>query len=199
MYKKENRLLLLKKKDNNKSIKIYKARAIGFLFLLAFLAYGIGRNLIEIDDTSGKYIGSFLIILNSLIVLFIGVLLRRTLQDHNVLIGYFYLFTRIVESIALASIVLNLIPAFHVHKDHGYFIGMLTLGLGSIPMCLCLKKYSISPNWLAIWGGAGYAILAFGFLMEFFGKEWSMCLLVPGGLWEIAFGIWLIIKGSNKN
>ena len=33
--------------------------------------------------------------------------------------------------------------------------------------------------------------------MELFGKEWSMYLLIFGGLWEIAFAIWLIIKGGR--
>ena len=44
----------------------------------------------------------------------------------------------------------------------------------------------------------GYSVFAFGFLMEFFGKEWSMYLLALGGLWEITFAIWLIIKGGQN-
>jgi hypothetical protein len=75
---------------------------------------------------------------------------------------------------------------------------MLVLGIGSIPMCLTLLKHKITPSWLAIWGAAGYAVFAFGFLMELFGKAWSMYLLGPGGLWEVVFAIWLIIRGSKK-
>ncbi len=181
-------------KSNTKSIIIYKPRTIGLLFLLAFLAYGTGRNLFESDNTSEKLIRSFLIIANSLIVLLIGLFVRKTLQHYSILAGNIYLATRIVEAIALASIVLNLIPTFHIHNDYGYFVAMLALGLGSIPMCISLYKNSLVPYWLALWGGIGYTSLAFGFLMELLGKEWSVYLLVPGGLWEITFGIWLLIK-----
>jgi hypothetical protein len=75
---------------------------------------------------------------------------------------------------------------------------MLVLGLGSIPMCLTIYKKKIVPNWLGVWGTIGYTILAFGFLMEFFGKEWSMYLLILGGLWELTFGIWLILKDKKQ-
>jgi hypothetical protein len=81
--------------------------------------------------------------------------------------------------------------------DYGYFLGMIVLGIGSIPTCFLLLKYKITPKWLAIWGMIGYAVFAFGFIMELFGKEWSMYLLGLGGLWEIYFAIWLIIKGGK--
>lgn len=181
-------------KNKINSFEIYKARTIGSFFLLAFIAYGFGRHLFESESNSEKYIGALLIIINSIMVLFIGILLKKTLQKYNIVVGNVYLFTRVFESIALASIVLNLIPTIHISYDYGYFLAMLILGLGSIPMCLTLNKQKISPSWLAIWGVIGYAIFSFGFLMEFFGKQWSMYLLAIGGLWEITFAIWLIIK-----
>ncbi|WP_062062886.1 DUF4386 domain-containing protein [Aquimarina longa] len=82
--------------------------------------------------------------------------------------------------------------------DYGYFIAMLVLGIGSIPMCYIFYKEKLAPKWLALWGVIGYAVLAFGFLMELFGKEWSMYLLILGGLWEITFAIWLVIKGRKN-
>jgi hypothetical protein len=179
------------------SSKIYKARTIGSFFLLAFLAYGFGRNLFESETQSTKYIGAILIITNSIIVLFIGILFGKTLFIYNVLIGNIYFITRLVESIALASIVLNLIPTVSISNDYGYFFAMLILGLGSIPMCLTLHRKKLVPTWLALWGIIGYAIFAFGFLMEFFGEKWSMYLLIIGGLWEITFAIWLIVKGKQ--
>ena len=59
---------------NNKPIEIYHARTIGSFFLLAFLAYGLGRNFFESDIDSKKYLGAVLIIANSVMVLFIGIL-----------------------------------------------------------------------------------------------------------------------------
>jgi hypothetical protein len=184
--------------NNSNSFGIYKARTIGSLFLIAFLAYGFGRNLFESEAQTAKYIGAFLILTNSIIVLFIGILLRKTLVQYNTLTGYIYLFTRLIEAIALASIILNLIPNISISNDNGYFFAMLVLGLGSIPMCLTIYKKKIVPNWLGVWGTIGYTILAFGFLMEFFGKEWSMYLLILGGLWELTFGIWLILKDKKQ-
>jgi hypothetical protein len=185
-------------KDKSNSSKIFKARTIGSFFLLAFLAYGFGRHLFESTNSTGKYLGVLLIISNSVMVLFIGILFRKTLNQYNSLVSNIYLYTRVFEALALASIVLTLFLKGNISYDLGYFLAMLVLGLGSIPMCLTLHKHKIAPTWLAIWGAVGYAIFSFGFLMELFGKEWSMYLLGPGGLWEITFAIWLIIKGGQN-
>jgi hypothetical protein len=184
-------------KDKSNSSKIFNARTIGSFFLLAFLAYGFGRHLFESTINTEKYLGALLIIANSATVLFIGILFRKTLNQYNALVGNIYLYTRVFESLALASIVLTSFLKVNISDDLGYFLGMLVLGFGSIPMCLTLHKHKIAPTWLAIWGAVGYAIFSFGFLMELLGKEWSMYLLGPGGLWEITFAIWLIIKNGK--
>ncbi len=189
---------MMGKKTTKNRTEIYNARTIGSFFLLAFLAYGFGIQLFESQIASEKYFGSVLIITNSKMVLFIGVLFRRTLKQYNVSVANIYLFTRLFESAALSSIVLNLIPAINISEDNGYFLAMFVLGFGSNPMCLTLYKQRILPPWLTIWGVIGYAVFAFGFLMELFDKEWSMYFLPLGGLWEITFAIWLIIKGGGK-
>lgn len=186
--------------ENNKtvSIEIYRARTIGSFFLLAFLAYGFGRYYFESDVANTKYLGALLILLNSLMVFFIGVLFRRTLSQYNAVVGNVYLFARIFEAVALSSIVLKLFFDLNISDDIGYFLAMVTLGLGSIPMCLTLYRHHISPSWLAVWGIIGYAIFAFGFVMALLGKDWSTFLALPAGLWEITFACWLIIKGNKK-
>lgn len=180
------------------SLAIDKARIIGTFFLMAFLLYGIGRQLFEGEVLTQKYIGASLILMNSIVVLLIGIFLRKTIIKFNVLAGNTYLFSRIIEAIGLVSIVWNLLPELSISMDDGYFIAMLSLGIGSIPMCYIFYKHQLLPQWLAIWGIIGYTLLAFGFLMELFGKEWSMYLLILGGLWEIVFAIYLIRKGGRK-
>jgi hypothetical protein len=180
-------------KDNSNSGKIFNARTIGAFFLLAFLAYGFGRHLIESTVNEEKYLGALLIIANSTMVLFIGILFRKILNQYNTLVGNIYLYTRVFEALSLASIVLTVFLKIKISNDIGYFLGMMVLGFGSIPFCLTLHKHKIAPTWLTIWGAVGYAIFSFGFLMELLGMEWSMYLLGPGGLWEITFAIWLII------
>lgn len=185
-------------KDTKATIQILHARTIGSFFLLVFLAYGFGRQFFEGETVVEKYIGCMLIITNSILVLLIGFLLRKSIRNCSELIGNIYLLTRIFEAIALASIVLNLIPTISISYQHPYFIAMLVLGLGSIPMCLTFYRHKILPTWLALWGAIGYAIFAFGFFMELVGKEWSMYFLIVAGLWEITFGLWLIIQKRNK-
>ncbi len=181
-------------KNKSNAITIFNARIIGIFFLLAFLAYGLGSQLFESTNTPEKYLGASLIIANSVMVLFIGILLRKTLKLYNPTVGNIYLFTRIFEALALSTILLN----GSTSNDFGYVLAMLVLGIGSIPMCLTLLKHKIAPSWLAIWGVIGYAVFAFGFLLELFGKEWSLYLLGLGGLWEVTFAVWLILRG-NKN
>jgi len=185
-------------KDKSNSNGIFKARTIGAFFLLAFLAYGFGRYLFESTDTSEKYLGALLIIANSVMVLFIGIIFRKTLNQYNSQVGNIYLYTRVFEALALASLVLTLFLKVNFSDELGYYLAMLVLGLGSVPMCLTLYKHKITPSWLAIWGVVGYAFFSFGFLMELFGKEWSMYLLGLAGLWEITFAIWLIIYGGQS-
>jgi hypothetical protein len=184
--------------NNNKHPnQIQQSRIIGALFLLAFLLYGIGRSQFEGDQLAQKYLGASLIISNSIVVIFIGILLRRTLLNYNSMVGNSYLFSRVIEAIALMSIILNLFPENNTSINYGYFIAMIVLGLGSIPMCYILYKNKLIPNWLGKWGIIGYATFAFGFVMEFFGIEWSMYFLILGGLWELFFALWLIIKNGK--
>lgn len=180
-------------KNNSKTTEIFKARTIGSFFILVFLAYGFGRYFFESTNTLEKYLGALLVITNSAMVFFIGILFRKTLNLYNSKVGNIYLFTRVFEALVLLSLFLE----ESASGDLGYFLAMTALGLGSIPMCWTLYKHKISPPWLAIWGVVGYAIFSFGFIMELFGKEWSMYLLGLAGLWELTFGIWLIVKGSK--
>ena len=76
---------------------------------------------------------------------------------------------------------------------------MLSLGIGSIPMCYVLYKNKLVLNWLAIWGIIGYSLLSLGFLMEFFGNQWSNYLLIMGGLWEMTFAVRLIARVERSS
>ena len=181
-------------KSNNNSVIIFNARTIGTFFLLVFLAYGFGSSLFKSASNPEKYLGALLIVANSVMVLFIGFLLRKTLKLYNPLVGNIYLFTRLFEASALLTIFLN----GSKPDDLGYVLAMLVLGIGSVPMCLTLLKHEITPSWIAIWGAIGYAVFAFGFLMELFGKAWSMYFLAPGGLWEVTFAAWLIFSGGKN-
>nr|WP_315193196.1 DUF4386 domain-containing protein [uncultured Flavobacterium sp.] len=138
--------------------------------------------------------GALLLLINSIIVIFIGFLLRDTIYRFRPNIAFVYLFTRIYEGILIASLVLNLLIEIHIFSGLVHSIAMFALGLGSIPMCLTLFKYRITPRWIAILGIVGYGLLAFGFLMKLMDLQWSMYYIPLAGLWEITFGVWLITR-----
>ena len=164
---------------------------IGTLMLLAFLAYGMGRQFFDSEQVLIKSSGALLILTNSAIVIAIGILFRKTLLAFAPFVANLYLSTRVFEGIALGSIVFT--SALGVLSlDVGYFIGMIVLGLGSIPMCITLIKFRLSPSWLAIWGIGGYAVFTIAFILQWVGMDWGIYLIIPAGLWEVVFATWLI-------
>lgn len=199
-------------------------RIAGILFLCAFLAYGIGTAivapLIEASNATAVLLGAraqlivgcAMMLSNSVIVIAIGLLLRPALASANAKTASTYVTARVIEGLALAVGAFALMSlAFsgdalslsHVTSAKrvnfiGYQAGMLALGLGSFPFCLLLFTQKFVPGWLALWGLIGYAVFATGALLEFFGLPYGIALSVPGGLFELAFGFWLIIKGFKQ-
>ena len=58
----------------------------------------------------------------------------------------------------------------------------------------CSPKGSCPGSWAA-YGLAGYAIFLAGAILEILGHNVGVALSIPGGLFEIAFGVLLIAKG----
>ena len=74
------------------------------------------------------------------------------------------------------------------------------LGLGSLFFCYLLFRSNLVPRFLAVWGLVGYAIFATGCVLEILGFAGTgLVATIPGGLFEIFFGIWLIAKGFNPS
>lgn len=201
-----------------------RQRIAGILFLCAFLAYGIGTSIVAplveagnatailLSARSQLVAGCALMLTNSVIVVAIGLLLKPALAKVNTKTAGTYVTARVIEGVALAVGAFALMSlAFsgdalsltHVASAKrinfvGYQAGMLALGLGSLPFCLLLFKQRFIPAWLALWGLVGYAIFATGALLELLGLPYGITLSVPGGLFEIVFGIWLIFRGAKQ-
>ena len=58
-------------------------------------------------------------------------------------------------------------------------------------------RAKLIPRPLAIWGLAGYAIILCGMLSEIMGSGLGLASSIPGGLWEVFMGVWLIAKGFS--
>jgi hypothetical protein len=187
------------------------ARIVGILFLAGFLAYGVGNIMatgnVRSADHSGStalfVTGSAMMLLNSAIVIGIGVLMFPILRAHNKAIAAGYLGTRIFEGVGLAIGVVSLIvvtgsPAIHANAV-SYNVAEAGLGIGSLFFCALLFRTGLVPRFLAVWGFIGYACFAGGTLLELFGVAGAGLVgAIPGGLFELTFGIWLIAKGFRS-
>jgi len=185
------------------------ARIIGVLFLAGFLAYGVGSliatGIVRSADRSGStalfVTGATLMLLNSAFVIGIGVLILPILRPHNKAIATGYLGTRIFEGVVLAIGVVSLIvvtdSAAAIHANSVFYnIAEAGLGIGSLFFCALLFRTGLVPRFLAVWGFIGYACFAGGTLLELSGVAGAGLVgAIPGGLFELTFGIWLIARG----
>jgi len=188
------------------------ARIVGVLFLAAFLAYGVGNviatSIAGSADPGGSeallIAGVALMLVNSVIVIGIGVLMFPILQPHNPAIAVGYLGTRIFEGVGLGIGAVCLLvltgPAAIDANFVAYNVAEVGLGIGSLFFCALLFRTGLVPRFLAVWGFVGYACFAAGSLLELFGVAGAgLVATIPGGLFELTFAIWLIARGFGSS
>jgi hypothetical protein len=188
------------------------ARIVGVLFLAGYLAYGVGSLIAQgsvhsADRSSSTALfvtGAALMLLNSAFVIGIGVLMFPILRAHNKAIAAGYLGTRIFEGVVLAIGVVSLVvvtgSAAAIQANAVFYnIAEAGLGIGSLFFCALLYRTGLVPRFLAAWGFIGYACFAGGNLLELFGVAGAALVSsIPGGLFELTFGIWLIAIGFRS-
>ncbi len=76
-----------------------------------------------------------------------------------------------------------------------YQLGMAVWGFGGLILCYLLRRSGIVPRMLPVWGWVGYMVFITGTIAELYGTGYGTALSIPGGLFEIALSIWLMIKG----
>ena len=163
-----------------------------------------------------------MMLLNSAVVIGIGVLMYPILKPHNGNIALGYVATRIFEGTFLAIGAISLLSMRAISEESArsniagvssdalsalavagnftaYNVAMAGLGLGSLFFCYLLLRSKLVPRFLAIWGFVGYASFATGCVLEIFGIAGAgLVSTIPGGLFEVFFGIWLIVRGFNS-
>jgi hypothetical protein len=80
-----------------------------------------------------------------------------------------------------------------------YQIGMAIWGMGGLVLCYVLYESRLVPRPLLILGFWGYVIFIARTLAELLGNAVGVMLSIPGGLFEIALSVWLIVKGFNTD
>jgi hypothetical protein len=145
------------------------------------------------------------------------------LKQHSERMAYGYLAARIVDAVFIAIMVLFILLQIPLGSEYlkttasdtlyfqalstisvqasqyAYQIGMSALGISGLILNYSLYKTKLVPRPLAIWGLVGYAIIFFGMLSETMGSGLGLVSSIPGGLWEVFMGVWLIVKGFNTS
>jgi Domain of unknown function (DUF4386) len=153
-----------------------------------------------------------------------GILMFPVLkQQHSERIAIGYLGFRIVNAVLIAVMVLFILlqiplaseylragsadtsylqalsAVFMEGQLYAYSFGMSAVGLASLMLCYTLYRATLVPRVVAVWGLIGYAILLCGSLLEVLGFNLLTIHAIPGGLWELFIGVWLIVKGFNPS
>jgi hypothetical protein len=78
-------------------------------------------------------------------------------------------------------------------------LGWIALGLAGLMLNFLFYRTQLVPRWIAIWGLIGYAIICCGMVSELMGAGLGLVSELPGGLWEVFVGGWLIVRGFNAS
>lgn len=169
----------------------WEGRLFGGLVLSAFLLYGIGSALVD------EPIGLVLALANSVAVATIGVIGFRLLRTNHPRAGAVYLAARIAEAVLLGGgVVLYAVFDVADADTTGYLLGMIALGIGSLPFWLVIGRGPWLSNRFALWGIAGYVALTAGAVLELTtGQGVAVFASMPGGLFEVAVGVHLLRRG----
>lgn len=159
-------------------------------------------------------VGGFLMLLNTIVDIGKGVLFFPIAERYGKRSALAYLAFVIVEVVLLDIGVLGLLMLIPLGQQAvdpaiggvlgslliawnaiAYQVAEMTLALGALPLCLLLFRIHLIPRSLAAWGAIGYAVLMTGAVAELFGLHIGLILSIPGGLFEVALGVWLLTKG----
>lgn len=169
-----------------------KLRVVGLCILAAFPLFGGGQSMLGGDL---HQLGLFLCLSNSIAVMTVGVLMREVISTTAPRTGNTYLVARITEGVLLGFSALGMQLSLPITSDGLYQLGMIALGLGSLPMCYWLIRSKLVSPMLGALGFAGYLCLIAAMIAAANGLETaSMALLLPGAVFEVMFGFILALS-----
>jgi hypothetical protein len=150
-----------------------------------------------------------------------GILMFPVLRRHSERIAFGYLGYRLVDAVFIALWILFLLLQIPLGREYlkagaaemaslqalgavsmqaslyAYQIAMLFVGLAGVLLCYVLYRARLVPQIIAVWGLVGYAIHLGGAVLELLGFNLGLIPVIPGGLWELFIGVWLIARGFS--
>ena len=82
---------------------------------------------------------------------------------------------------------------------YAYEFAMITVGVAGLILSFMFYRTQLVPRLLAVWGLIGYAVLLLGSVLQVLGLNLISIHAIPGGLWELFIGVWLIAKGFSTS
>ena len=152
-----------------------------------------------------------------------GILMFPVLRPHSERAAVGYLGARIIDATfiaVMALLILIQIPVGIEYLNAGsadtpylqalstvlteanlyaYEFAMIAVGVAGLILCTMFYRTQLVPRLLAIWGLIGYAILLSGSVLQVLGLNLNSIHAIPGGLWELSIGVWLIAKGFSTS
>jgi Domain of unknown function (DUF4386) len=152
-----------------------------------------------------------------------GILMFPVLKPHSERAAVGYLGARIIDATfiaVMALLILIQIPVGIEYLNAGsadtsylqalstvlteanlyaYEFAMIAVGVAGLILCTMFYRTQLVPRLLAIWGLIGYAILLSGSVLQVLGLNLNSIHAIPGGLWELSIGVWLIAKGFSTS
>lgn len=152
-----------------------------------------------------------------------GILMWPVLKPHSERLAIGYLASRIIDAVFLAVNVLFVLLQIPLSSEYlkavapttlslqalstvsiqatsyANNIGWIALGLAGLLLNFLFYRAKLVPRWIAVWGLIGYAIIVCGMVSALMGSGLALLSELPGGLWEIFVGGWLIVKGFNAS
>ena len=149
-----------------------------------------------------------------------GVVMLPVLKQNSERLAFGYLAARLIDAVMIAGgviLILIQIPIGRAYVAAGaaadasqlqalsalseqadvyaYEIGMMAVGVAGTMLCTVFYRATLVPRPVAVWGLVGYLLLLSGSALQVLGFDLRLVHTIPGGLWELFIGVWLIAKG----
>jgi len=152
-----------------------------------------------------------------------GVLMLPVLKSHSERLAYGYLAARIVDATFLAISALFTLLQLPLGSEYlkavapntfslqalstvsiqasldANDIAFIFVGLAGVLLNAVFYRAQLVPRWIAVWGLVGYTIIGCGMVSDLMGSGLGLVSEIPGGLWEVFIGGWLLAKGFNAS
>ena len=197
------------------------AYSIGMLILDPILSSS--NYITEVSENENQIIlASFLILIDAVAVGGIGIVIYPILKKRNETVAFAYAGARIVECVFFIINAIGILTLSTLSQEftkvgapddsHYQTLGTLLLEasdwafifgfyvaftISSLILNFFLYKSKLVPRWLSGWGFIGALSLWLYYLLQFLNISYVEILFLPIAVQEMAFAVWLIVKGFN--